>query len=119
MAISGSFSPGAGVSTVFGDNAKNTITTSRDAAGTLLVNRGAVPIVGGTATVANTAQIHGFGLGADDTISLDEIEPALSADALIVSLSPRPLTTTHRIRNDDSHLKLAKHSPVPLSAGVR
>ena len=82
MAISGSFNPGAGVLTVFGDSTENAITFSRDAAGTLLVNNGAVPIVGGTATVANTTMILGFGLGADDTISLDEANGALPAAEL-------------------------------------
>ncbi len=79
MAISGNFNPGAGVLAAVGDNAKNAITFSRDAAGTLLVNNGAVPITGGTATVANTTQIQGFGLGGDDTISLDEANGALPA----------------------------------------
>ena len=43
-----------GVLTVFGDSGANTITISRDAAGTILVNNGAIPIAGGTPTVANT-----------------------------------------------------------------
>ena len=69
MAISSTFSPATGVLTAFGDSAGNAITVSRDAAGTLLVNGGAVPIVGGKATVANTTRIQGFGLGGNDTIT--------------------------------------------------
>ena len=46
MAIKASFSPGAGLLSEFGDSADNTITTSRDAAGQILVNGGAVPIAG-------------------------------------------------------------------------
>jgi hypothetical protein len=42
MAITASFDPGAGVLSEFGDNLDNTITTSRDAAGNILVNGGAV-----------------------------------------------------------------------------
>ena len=39
---------GAGVLTVFGDNLDNNITVSRDAAGKILVNGGAVAVLGGT-----------------------------------------------------------------------
>src|SRR5688500_18779510 len=58
--------------TVFGDNGANTITISRDAAGTILVNNGAVSVVGGTPTVANTALIQVFGQAGNDVITLDE-----------------------------------------------
>ena len=40
---------------VFGDNLDNTITESRDAAGNILINGGAVAITGGKPTVANTS----------------------------------------------------------------
>jgi Ca2+-binding RTX toxin-like protein len=62
---------------VFGDALDNTITVSRDAAGTILINGGAVVIQGGTATVANTSLIQGFGLGGNDTITLNESNGAL------------------------------------------
>ena len=62
---------------VFGDAAKNTVTVSRNAAGTLLVNGGAVAVTGGPATVANTAEIEVFGQGGDDVITLDESNGAL------------------------------------------
>jgi Ca2+-binding RTX toxin-like protein len=77
MAITASFDPGAGVLSEFGDNLDNTITTSRDAAGNILVNGGAVPILGGTPTVANTSLISVFGLGGSDTIALDQSNGAL------------------------------------------
>jgi Ca2+-binding RTX toxin-like protein len=70
-AITAAFSP-AGTLTVIGDALNNTITVSRDAAGTLLVNNGAVAILGGLATVANTNLIDVFGLAGNDTISLNE-----------------------------------------------
>ena len=55
-AVVATFSPSAGVLTVFGDCARqHDHALSRDAAGKLLVNGGAVSILGGTATVANTA----------------------------------------------------------------
>ena len=82
MAISSNFNPAIGVLTAIGDNAKNAITFSRDAAGSLLVNGGAVAIAGGNPTVANTAQVQGFGQGANDTIALDEANGALPAAEL-------------------------------------
>ena len=66
-----------GTLSVFGDNAANRIAISRNAAGMLLVNGGAVTVVGGTPTVANTAMIQVFGLGDDDTITLNQANGAL------------------------------------------
>jgi Ca2+-binding RTX toxin-like protein len=79
MAVTASFSPQAGTLTVFGDNLDNTITTSRNAAGQILVNGGAVPVLGGTPTVANTGLIRVFGQGGNDTITLNEQNGALPA----------------------------------------
>ncbi|MBP3959651.1 hypothetical protein J8F10_30770 [Gemmata sp. G18] len=67
----------AGTLSVFGDNLDNTITVSRNAAGTILVNGGAVAVQGGTPTVANTALIQVFGQGGNDTITLNEANGAL------------------------------------------
>src|SRR5262249_22685605 len=78
-AVTASFSPDAGVLSVFGDAQNNTIVLSRDTAGHLLVNGGAVAIQGGSATVANTALIQVFGGDGNDTISLDETNGALPA----------------------------------------
>ena len=69
----------AGVLTVTGDALDNSIAVSRNAAGTILVNGGAVAVVGGTPTVANTAQIRVIGLGGNDTINLDQTNGALPA----------------------------------------
>jgi len=63
----------------FGDEGNNTIITSRDAAGRILVNGGAVPVAGGTPTVANTSLIQVFGQGGNDVIWLDEANGALPA----------------------------------------
>ena len=82
MAISSSFTPGNGVLTETGDTLDNTIVTSRDAAGTILINGGAVPIQGGPATVANTTQMQVLGQAGNDTISLDEANGALPAALL-------------------------------------
>src|SRR4051794_28341055 len=67
----------AGVLSVFGDSLDNSIAVSRDAAGRILVNGGAVPVVGGTPTVANTSLIQAFGLGGNDVITLTEANGAL------------------------------------------
>jgi Ca2+-binding RTX toxin-like protein len=77
MAIVSSFNPRAGFLTTFGDSLDNTLTIGRNAAGQLLVNNGAVPIVGGTPTVANTSLIQVFGQGGDDVITLNESQGAL------------------------------------------
>jgi Ca2+-binding RTX toxin-like protein len=75
--ITAGFISQAGVLTVFGDAHDNTIVVSRDAAGSILVNSGTVPIVGGTPTVANTRLIEVFGQAGNDTIALDETNGAL------------------------------------------
>lgn len=67
----------AGVLSVFGDNLDNAITVSRDAAGKLLVNGGAVAVQGGTPTVGNTSLVQVFGQGGNDTITLNEASGAL------------------------------------------
>ncbi len=77
MAVFASFSAQSGTLTVFGDNLGNNIVVSRNAAGQLLVNGGAVNVVGGTPTVANTALIQMFGQGGNDTLALDETNGAL------------------------------------------
>src|SRR3954454_10173103 len=77
MAVTATFIPTSGVLSVFGDSLNNTITTSRNAAGKLLANGGAVAILGGTATVANTSLIQIFGQGGDDVITLNESNGAL------------------------------------------
>src|ERR671921_138679 len=77
MAITSTFVSGASLLSVFGDINPNGIFVSRNAAGTILVNGGAVPILGGTPTVGNTSLIQAFGLGGNDTISLNEANGAL------------------------------------------
>src|ERR1700761_4226837 len=79
MATTSVFSPITGQLTVFGDALGNSIVTSRDAAGRILVNGGAVTTVGGTPTVANTGLIEVFGQAGNDTISLNEATGALPA----------------------------------------
>src|SRR6266513_2981817 len=79
MAISGIFNTTDGVLTELGDALDDTITASRDAAGKILLNGGAVPIIGGTPTVANTGTIQLFGQDGNDTITLNEANGALPA----------------------------------------
>src|SRR5687767_10715058 len=77
FAVTASFSPSTGVLSVFGDSLDNTIVVSRNAAGNLLVNGGAVAVAGGSPTVANTTLIQAFGQGGNDAITLDQTLGAL------------------------------------------
>jgi Ca2+-binding RTX toxin-like protein len=77
MATTATFSAGPGVLSEFGDAANNSLITRRDGTGRILVNNGAVPIVGGTPTIANTSLIQAFGQDGNDTIALDETNGAL------------------------------------------
>src|SRR5215218_5264629 len=77
MAVTSTFTPSAGILSTLGDSLNNNITVSRDAAGKLLVNGGAVSVLGGTTTVANTSLIQVFGQGENDTIALNEANGAL------------------------------------------
>src|SRR5258707_2018852 len=70
-AVIGAFTPGAGgMLTIFGDALNNSIAVSRNAAGQILINGGAVPIQGGPSTVANTNLIQVFGQARKNTITL-------------------------------------------------
>jgi Ca2+-binding RTX toxin-like protein len=77
LAVTAVFSSQLGVLTVLGDSANNTIEIARNAAGRILVNAGAVSVVGGTPTVANTRLIQVFGQAGNDTLSLNEANGAL------------------------------------------
>jgi Ca2+-binding RTX toxin-like protein len=66
-----------GVLTVVGDTQDNSIVISRDAAGRILVNGGAVVVKGGTPTVANTRVISVVGGAGNDTLTLNETNGAL------------------------------------------
>src|SRR6476620_1712162 len=79
MAIKSTFLPVSHLLSVFDDSLDNNITVSRNAAGTILVNGGAVPVLGGTPTVANTSLIQVFGTGGNDVIALNESNGALPA----------------------------------------
>ena len=75
--VTASFNPATGVLTVIGDVLDNNITVSRNAAGGLLVNGGAVAVQGGTPSVANTTLIRMFGREANDVLTLNEANGAL------------------------------------------
>src|SRR6185312_10497886 len=82
LSVSAFFIQPVGALTVTGDSGANTIVVSRDAAGKILVNGGAVKIIGGTPTVANTKAITVFGLDGNDAITLDETNGALPSALL-------------------------------------
>jgi len=61
-----------GVLTVIGDDQDNTLTVSRDVAGAILVNGGAVPVTGGIPNTNNTTLIQIFGLDGADVLLVDD-----------------------------------------------
>jgi Ca2+-binding RTX toxin-like protein len=67
---------------VFGDDQDNTIEVSRNVAGALSVNDGAVRILGDTPTVANISRIQIIGGGGNDTLSLNETNGVLPSASL-------------------------------------
>lgn len=79
MATTASFSSRTGILSVFDDANSDTITESRDAAGNILIDGGAVVIQGDKPTIANTALVQVFGQAGNDTIRLDETNGALPA----------------------------------------
>jgi hypothetical protein len=82
LSITSTFSAATGVLTVAGDDLANTIVVSRDAAGTILVNNGAVVIQGGQATIANTSRILVTGGAGNDALTLDETNGGLPQASL-------------------------------------
>jgi Ca2+-binding RTX toxin-like protein len=81
-AVTATFSPVGGLVRVVGDALDNTVVVSRDAAGTILVNNGAVAIQGGQPTVANTREIMMNGGAGNDNLSLSETNGALPEAAI-------------------------------------
>jgi Ca2+-binding RTX toxin-like protein len=76
-AVTANFNPESGILTIVGNDFDNTIVVSRDAAGVIRANNGAIPVRGGTATVVNTTLIEIFGRGGNDHLSLDEANGAM------------------------------------------
>ena len=73
MAIKANFT--AGLLSITGDNGDDTIAVSRDAAGQILINGGAISVQGDQPTLVNTTEIDVFGGNGNDTISLDNVAP--------------------------------------------
>ena len=71
MSITGSFSSANRLLTFFGASADDNLTITRNLAGQLLGNNGAVPITGGTPTILNTTLIQAFAGAGNDTITVD------------------------------------------------
>jgi Ca2+-binding RTX toxin-like protein len=78
-AVTATFSAAQGLLTIIGDAQDNTITVSRNAAGSILINGGNTTPSSRGATVANTRLIQIFGLGGNDRLSLNESSGALPA----------------------------------------
>ncbi len=81
-AVTATYSAAGMTLKIVADDLDNTVVVSRTAAGTILVNNGAVAIQGGPATVANTSLIMINGLGGNDALALDELNGPLPMAAL-------------------------------------
>ncbi len=71
-AVTATFFPVGGLLRVVGDALDNTVVVSRDAAGMIFVNNGALAIQGGQPTVANTGEIIINGGAGNDNLSMNE-----------------------------------------------
>jgi Ca2+-binding RTX toxin-like protein len=67
---SASFNPSTGLLTVVGDALHTVINVANDGTGVIAVNGGAIPVVGGVATVSNTVLIQVLGSPGDDQITI-------------------------------------------------
>ena len=81
-AVTAVFSATTGILVVTGDATNNSMTVSRDAAGSILVDGGQVRVVGGRPTVANTRLIEMFGQSGNDVLSVDETNGPMPASNL-------------------------------------
>jgi len=61
-----------GILTVTGDDQDNTIVANLGAGGVIVINGGAVPVVGGVPTVTNTALVRILGLGGNDVLQVSD-----------------------------------------------
>jgi Ca2+-binding RTX toxin-like protein len=75
-----------GYLSIVGDNLDNTIKISRNATGALLINDGAVSVIGTSPTATTTTLIDVFGFGGNDTITLDETNGIIPASRLFGGL---------------------------------
>jgi hypothetical protein len=73
MAIKANFT--AGLLSITGGNGEDDITVTRDAAGQILINGGAISVQGDQPTLTNTTEIDVFGGNGNDRISLDNVAP--------------------------------------------
>ena len=109
MAISSTFS--AGVLTLAGDALDNTIQASRDAAGAILINGGAVVTQGGPPTIANTSVMNIAGNDGADTITLSETNGALPTASIsgglnidLLSFNGSAASERFELRADGTHV---------------
>src|SRR5262249_23780758 len=80
--VTASFADIAGELRIVGDAQDNASVVSRSVCGTILINGGAVAILGGQPTVDNTRQVFVVAGGGNDNVSLDETNGALPSAAL-------------------------------------
>ncbi len=82
--VTATYEPANHVLRVTGDGEANVVAVGKSAAGQLVVNGGAVPIAGGTATVANTATIVVTTGAGDDVVRIDEANGAMPKSTMFL-----------------------------------
>jgi Ca2+-binding RTX toxin-like protein len=82
MAITAFFSDQFNTLAVLGDGGNNNITVGRNTAGDLLINDGAVRILGGRASVNSASRVVVLGFGGDDTIKIDNTNGTMPTASL-------------------------------------
>ena len=80
--LSAVYSPDTGDLDITCSSGNDTIFVSRDAAGQISVNGGAIPIARGPATVANTVEIDVYGQDGDDHLTIDRANGLLPPSQL-------------------------------------
>ncbi len=82
MSVTAVFSAQLNTLAVLGDGSNNSITVGRNTAGDLLINDGAVRILGGRATVNSASRVVVLGFGGNDTLKIDNTNGAMPTASL-------------------------------------
>jgi Ca2+-binding RTX toxin-like protein len=107
---------------VVGTAGNDSILVKRNAAGKIVVNNGAVPILGTKPTVDNTTVLEVFGQGGNDDISLDESNGALPSGVISggdgtdsVTIEGGPASESYFLANNGVGIaRIGRDTPSPF-----
>ena len=107
---------------VVGTAGDDSISVKRNAAGKIVVNNGAVPILGTKSTVDNTTVLEVFGQGGSDDISLDESNGALPSGVISggdgtdsVTIDGSPASESYFLANNGVGIaRVGRDTPSPF-----